>query len=188
MIRNCCLCAVAAAALVVAESAIAQPRDDVQFEFAIMPSINLLREERECWYEPWDCDIYRSTTVIAFPGVTPAIRFTAWGERPLLLDLGLTVIETGDDRGYTDSYFMFEGGFSLDVAKRPDKLRPYAGVIAGVLPINDPLAFLGIQGGVRFFIREYATTRLQVGYRATLAKDPPKYRSIEVAGGLSFFL
>ena len=180
--------AVAVASQLSASVSVARPGDTYEVEFAILPSMSFVREIRECYYEPWDCEGDRSTTVLQFPGVAPAIRFTAWGSQPLLFDLGITLIDSESDRGYSDSYLMVEGGFGVDVAKRPDKLRPFAGIVGGVVSADDPLAYLGAQGGIRYFIRDYTATRLQLGYRATIGREPPKYRSIELACGLSFFL
>jgi len=166
----------------------AEARKQYNFEFGLLASINHARIERVCYYEPWYCDGNETTTYAMLPGIAPAFRMTVWSDQPILFDLGVTFVSAIPDRGNVQIDVMFEGGIGYDFAKRADRFHPFVGAVGGYTALDDPLGHLGLQGGIRYFVRDHAALRVLIGYRETLESGPPKYRSIELACGLGFFL
>ncbi len=180
----------AAAVLIVALPAgvLAQPGDKYEMEFALLASINWIQETRECYYE--NCPADRDRSYLTVPNIAPGLRLTVWGARPVLIDFGITLFEEDEGSRFDpDGQALLESGISIDFAKRGKKLRPFGGAIIGAVSGDgDAKMYLGAQGGIRYFIRDYAATRAQLAYRKTVGDDPPKLRAIELACGLSFFL
>lgn len=180
------ICVAAILLAAVPAGALAQPSDKYEVEFALLASINWIRETRPCYFG--GCDEQRNRSYLTVPSIAPGLRLTVWGARPVLIDFGVTVFAANEER-YSDGQALLESGVSVDVAKRGAKFRPFGGAIIGALSgESDATMYLGAQGGFRYMMRDYAAARAQLAYRKTVGDDPPKLRAIELACGLSFFL
>jgi len=148
-------------------------------EFAILPSLNLASFDED------------NVTALTFPSVTPGIRMTFWTQSPLTVDFGLSYLNFSaeDEDGVT--VLCLEGGPGVDLGGNGASWRPFVNGVLGLLSISSGEAesemYVGGQVGVRHFVKDYAATRIQVGYRKTLG-DYFELGNFEVAGGVSFFL
>jgi hypothetical protein len=90
-----------------------------------------------------------------------------------------------------------ESGLGADLAPSAGKWHPFVGALIGYLSISESFgfgqdnthseAYVGGTLGLRHFVKDYAATRMQIGYRRTLG-DYFELGNLEIAGGVSFFL
>lgn len=170
--------------------AFGQRNKEYELEIAVLPSLTYVfrssERDREYW-ESYDPDSY---TVITVPSFAPALRVSVWSVQPVVLDFGITVLESESERGVEESQLLLETGIGMDLAKAGQRVRPFGGIIIGMMSgdLGELGGYLGAQGGVRYFFRDYAATRVQVGFRRTISDDSPRIRAIEIACGLGFFI
>jgi hypothetical protein len=159
----------------------AQAPEHGRVEFAILPSMNLLS---------WD-DGDESATAFTFPTVSPGIRMTFWTRTSLTFDFGLSFGHMAMEGDNDPTALALEFGPGIDFAPKKGNWHPFASVLVGYLSIGEDEAeseaYVGGTVGVRHFVRDYAATRLQIGYRRTLG-DFFEAGNLEIAAGVSFFL
>jgi hypothetical protein len=170
--------------------ALGQRNKDYEFEIAVLPSVTYVFRSFDRERDYWESNDPDSYTVIALPSFAPALRVSVWSVQPVVLDFGITVLEAESERGVEESQLMLETGIGMDLAKAGQRVRPFGGAIIGMMSgdVGELGGYLGAQGGVRYFFRDYAATRVQVGFRRTISDDSPRIRAIEIAFGLGFFI
>ncbi|MEW5702798.1 MAG: hypothetical protein AB1792_11300 [Candidatus Zixiibacteriota bacterium] len=148
-------------------------------EFAILPSLNLASFDED------------NVTALTFPTVTPGIRMTFWSQSRMTVDFGLSFLHYSEEEWDDVSVLCLEGGPGVDLGGKGAAWRPFVNGIVGMLSISsgdsETEMYVGGQVGLRHFVKDYAATRLQIGYRRTLG-DFFELSNIEIAGGVSFFL
>jgi len=121
---------------------------------------------------------------------TPSLRFTIWSESRMMFDAGFTFLHL-ENGGRNSTLGIIEGGIGMPLARRDATIQPFGTVVFGILSMSSGAsateAYVGGIFGARTFIRDYAATRFQIGYRRTLG-DQFDLGALEVAGGVSFFL
>lgn len=167
-----------------------QRNKDYEFEIAVLPSVNFVSRSHEHERYPWDYNDANSYTVITVPSIAPALRVSVWSAQPVVLDFGITVLESESERGVEDSQLLLETGIGVDLAQPEQRLRPFGGILVGMMSgdLGDLGGYLGAQGGVRYFFRDYVASRVQLGFRRTISDDNERIRAIEIAFGLGFFI
>lgn len=176
--------------LATAPDAFAQRNEDYQFEIAVLPSVTYVFRSYEHERDPWYYNDANSYTVITVPSIAPALRVSVWSAQLVILDFGITVLESESENGVEGSQLLLETGVGVDVARSGQRVRPFGGVIIGMMSgeLGDLGGYLGAQGGVRYFFRDYVATRVQLGFRRTISEDSDRIRAIEFACGLGFFI
>jgi len=148
-------------------------------EFALLESINFAGSGDE------------SATILTFPTVSPAIRMTFWTQSPLTVDFGLSFVSISGEDNDAVTILWLEGGAGADLGKPNSSWRPFVGGLFGLISVSaydtESEPYIGAQVGLRHFVKDFAATRLQVGYRKTLG-DKIDLGNLEIAGGVSFFL
>jgi len=178
-VRSLPALAVAAVLIAAGAPAAAQEFHHGSVEFALLESVNFASLDHE------------NATVLTFPTVSPAIRMTFWTNSPATVDFGLSFVNVSSGDNDNVSVVCLEGGVGADLGRKGDAWRPFFGGLLGYISVSEDKAesspYLGVQFGVRNFVRDFAATRLQIGYRKTLGGDID-LGNIEIAGGVSFFL
>ncbi len=122
--------------------------------------------------------------------IVPSLRITIWSRSRLTFDAGFSFIHLSEGNNNA-ALGIIEGGLGMLLADQEAKIRPFGTILFGVVaesggPGNTE-AYIGGLFGARTFIRDYAATRFQVGYRRTLG-NRLDLGSLECVGGISFFL
>ncbi len=132
-------------------------------------------------------------TAFGIPYVVPGLRLAYWTQSPVVVDGGISVLSLTfeDDRA---TVINVEGGASVNFGSEQSNIVPFVGGVAGLLSFStedgddsESGFYLGGQGGVKVFFREYAAFRAQLAYR-TMLDDELDINALEFAAGLSFFL
>jgi hypothetical protein len=168
--------------------AVAQSASSHQFEISVMTAVTVITEDVDSYYS-YDSDTEESETYVRVPVGAPGLRVTFWTGTPVTVEAGLKLDLAISDDG-TGENVMAEVGVGIDLRDRTQALRPYVAVLGGLLMFNDDVSrnYLGAQAGVRYFIREYAALKIQLGHRTTMRDLGHDYRASELAFGLGFQL
>jgi hypothetical protein len=139
-----------------------------------------------------------NSTIIALPqgsagawmGVFPGFRMSVWTDSPLLFDFGCSIFSVSEE-GDDISLLNLEGGVGAAFEMENSNVSPFVQGIIGFMSISngdsESELYLGGQGGIRYFFRETSAARFQVGYRHMMG-DELDFDTVEIAGGISFFL
>ena len=131
-------------------------------------------------------------TIIMTP-VPPVWRVTFWTQSPLTIETGFSLLSASAG-GNTFTILNLEGGLGANLATHNAKTVPFVGAVGGVVAISmtneesqtDP--YVGVQLGLRTFVRDYAALRVQTGFRHVFVKHGGGTDLFEAVAGLSFFL
>jgi len=174
----------------IAPSAQARPGDRYTIEFAMLPTVVFMHESyldsRRDYFEG------ESYNLTSTPIDVAQFRVTLWSRSAFIVDLAALVIRNRDswESSRDNNRHLYEGGISYDFGIGESRFRPFAGGLAGLIRSNSPdlRGYLGAQAGTRFFVKDWAATRVQVVYRHTLARADEQFRAVELSGGIGFFL
>lgn len=192
MIRAMSFCVVMLLVVVVAQPIFAQSNPEYQFEIAIISSLSFVSERQSYDYRgDWYGGGNETEEYLLIPGNSPGLRLTFRTRSPILVDAGVMLIASGTDYNSARvDRFMLELGLGVDLGRKGSRIRPFVGAIGGGI-MSDNSAFrnyVGGQGGVRFFVRDYAALRLQIGHRTTLNDERYGFKVTEIAAGIGFLL
>ena len=175
-----------------ATSASAQPGEKYQLEIGMISSISFVSERHESSYydSEWptgnDDELY-----ILIPSNAPGVRLTFWTASAILIDAAFMLAANSDNYGgEAANRCMIEMGLGADLGRGEGCFRPFIGAIGGAIMFGDSGSrkYVGGQAGFRYFVREYAALRAQVGHRTTLNDESTRYRVTELAAGIGFLL
>jgi hypothetical protein len=168
---------------------LAQRPDKGTVEFAMLGGISILDYEGP--FGSNDSETYFSipSGSSTFP-LSSMMRMSFWTRSQLVIDLGFSFLNISDGGDLTA--VNIEGGIGGVFGESDAKTFPFAGAILGVLSISngdtESEGYIGFQGGFRHFFLKHAAMRMQVAYRKFLGDEFNLDSSLEVGGGLSFFI
>lgn len=175
-----------------ASNALAQPGEKYHLEIGIVSSISYVSERLEYSYSDYErSSSYDEEVLILIPTTAPALRLTFWAASPILIDAAFMLAATSSNYGGEEvDRFMIEIGVGADLGRGEGRFRPFVGAIGGAIMSGDSETrnYVGGQAGFRFFVKEYAALRAQVGHRTTLNDESTRYQATEFAGGIGFLL
>jgi hypothetical protein len=177
--------AIGIVAFVCADAALAQERPHGSVEVAVLGGLTLIM--------PSGGTVVTAVSAPTGAGLspsTPSLRFTIWSESRMMFDAGFSFLHL-ENSGRSSTLGIIEGGIGMPLAKREATIQPFGTVVFGIVSMSSGAsateAYIGGVFGARTFIRDYAATRFQIGYRRTLG-DQLDFGALEVAVGVSFFL
>jgi hypothetical protein len=121
----------------------------------------------------------------------PVIRMSFRTSSRITADLGFSALTLSvEDDDFT--VVNLEGGVSFLTRHEPSGTVPFIGAMVGMVSFSseddsESDFYVGAQAGIRHHFRDYAATRVQVGFRH-LTGEEIGADFLEVVGGLSFFL
>lgn len=175
--------------LIFTSNTLAQRPDGGSVEFAILGGLNVLTFES--YYGNDDTESYLTipSGSSAFP-MTSMLRMSVWTKSLMVFDFGFSLFNVSDGGDFR--VFNTEGGIGAAFGESDAKTFPFASVLLGVLTLSngdaDTDGYVGFQGGIRHLFRKHAAVRMQIAYRSFFGDDLSLKSSLEIAGGLSFFI
>lgn len=114
--------------------AFGQRNREYEFEIAVLPSVTYVFRSIDRERDYWSSNDPDSYTVITVPGFAPALRVSVWSVKPVVLDFGITVLESESERGVEESQLMLETGIGMDFGRPSQRVRPFGGILVGMMP------------------------------------------------------
>lgn len=188
--RNLPVVALAAAAAVMLPSnaAAERPRKG-SVEFAILGGLSSFAYESYYGNDNTDTYFALPSGSSSFP-LSSMLRMSVWTSSSLIADLGFSMLNISD--GGSSTVSNMEIGVGAAFGEQRADAFPFIGAVMGILMAadgnSDSEAYLGFQGGFRYFFREHAALRMQVGYRRFMGDDFSLESSMEIVGGLGFVI
>jgi hypothetical protein len=178
--------------LMLSTKALAQRPDGGSVEFAVLGGLTSLSYEDSWGYEDSESYLTIPSGSSSFP-LSSMLRLGIWTDSPLVVELGFSFLNVNDGDDLTVS--NIEGGIGAAFGEGSTKTFPFASILIGLLSVDgggtggtDTEGYIGFQGGMKYFFRKHAAIRMQVGYRNFLGDELNLKSSLEIAGGLSFFI
>lgn len=175
--------------LIFASNTLAQRPEAGSVEFAMLGGLNVLTFEG--YFGGDDTESY-----LAIPGgssafpLTSMLRMSVWTKSLIVFDFGFSLFNVNDGGDFT--VFNTEGGIGAAFGESDAKTFPFASVLLGVLSLSnsdtDTEGYVGFQGGIRHLFRKHAAVRMQIAYRSFFGDGLNLKSSLEIAGGMSFFI
>jgi hypothetical protein len=124
--------------------------------------------------------------------ITPALRLTLWSDTPLLMDFGASFFSS-NVFGQDFTALNFEFGLGVRTT-HPARVVTSASILLGFVSWSNESTttdgYLGGQAGIRAFINDRTSARVQLGYRHTLQGPEQGFDidAVEIGIGLGVFL
>ncbi len=175
--------------LIFTSNTLAQRPDGGSVEFAMLGGLNVLTFESYYGNDNSESYLTIPSGSSAFPMMS-MLRMSVWTKSLIVFDFGFSLFNVSDGGDFT--VYSTEGGIGAAFGDRDARTFPFAGVLLGVLSFSnggaDKEGYVGFQGGIRHFFRKHAAVRMQIAYRSFFGDDLSLESSLEIAGGLSFFI
>lgn len=119
----------------------------------------------------------------------PSLRLTFWSPGSVAVETAVSYAHLSSGDGGS-TIFMLEGGPSIALPSSGRTLASLSGLLGAVEVTGGGGGdfYLGSQVILRSRIREHAVSRVQLGVRYFMGDDSSLDYSIEIVGGLGFFL
>ncbi len=168
---------------------LAQRPDGGSVEFALLGGLNVLTFEGYFGGDNTESYLTIPGGSSAFP-MTSMLRMSVWTKSLIVFDFGFSLFNVSDGGDFR--VFNTEGGIGAAFGESDARTSPFASVLLGVLSLSngdtDTEGYVGFQGGIRHFFRKHAAVRMQIAYRSFFGDELSLKSSLEIAGGLSFFI
>ncbi len=168
----------------------ARPGDRYTVEFAVLPSLQGVHERFSRY--SYGGYVYESKDEAVTPLDNSQFRFSLWSRSAFVVDFAkLRIGDPHSDYGYSEGRDLYEVGLGYDFGRGDRRLRPFSTALAGLVIIDDvgdAETYVGVAGGIRYFVRDWAAARLQLAMRQKVTNTKDAFRAIELAVGMGFFL